>query len=251
MGLFDKWMKLTKRSQPQPPETPAHSQEYINMLSRCFGIAHLRQTQFSEYLGEYQNWNVDLSRCIILFDDREFSAALLGSESMLNNTWLWGHKNSSGYAQPVIQDVQDFCESNFVQSIADIQSDSFDLDDLVKGHYLASMISVLHGPNTCYYRCPYDGGAAFVLVKNLPEEIFRTIPPQELITVIYQIIGQGIFSHRPLVEGLLETQCSRCEWEGSKVTGHYADGTKLDISFDDLDRISKITTSIHTETVTE
>ena len=53
------------------------------------GAAFARQLALAEHIGE-RDWQIDLTEGVATFgDDLRYQVQLLGTESHLDNTWLW------------------------------------------------------------------------------------------------------------------------------------------------------------------
>ncbi len=222
------------------PEETA-SPEIIRMLSQYLGPARQRQLLFGEYVVRNQNWNIDLGKGVILFGEDTYLIQVLGTESYSRNTWLWAHKNPS-IPEEMLIDVNHFYE--FCQNAAELAPDEIDITDMVNGHNIASIAVASHKDKVCYYRCPYNGGAAYVLVKNIPEKVFAPMEAQNIISLIYDIIAQFQLEHKVFVNSLLEINCSDIEKKDNMFIGKYSDGTNLVIEFDTFERISSLRTEI-------
>lgn len=86
--------------------------------------------------------------------------------------------------------------------------------------------------NVCYYRCPYDGGAMFVQVEGLPEEVFE---PLTLVDIVHQhinIISSSHCSHKLLAAGLLHQNGYKFTDNGSNITSEFGDQV-LKLDFED------------------
>lgn len=242
MALFDKWRKKPdtpkqQQSAPQPEPLPdqQHSPAYLELLARSVGVARLRQQRLGEFLGG-RDWNVDFSRGVVTFAELEFPMGFLGSESHSQNNWMWGSHNVNGFGGDVIADVTNFVQGPLMADMPDLAGDTVPLDDYFNGHNISSVIAAQCG-RTCYYRCPYDGGAAFVLVKGLPDELFAPVPAESIITTLMELVNTGLYAHRPLAAGMLNANCSSVEAAPDKMVGTYANGSKLELNFDELGRM--------------
>ena len=57
--------------------------------------------------------------------------------------------------------------------------------------------------NLCYYRCPYDGGAAVAAISGLPDEIFAPVDSAAFLRQYIEIISGFYCDHRLLAAGFL------------------------------------------------
>ena len=61
----------------------------LDMLSLSAGRAILCQNRLGEQIIADNSWGLDPMKGMIRFGEREFRAGILGSESEIQNTWLW------------------------------------------------------------------------------------------------------------------------------------------------------------------
>lgn len=175
--------------------------DFFALLSLSVGTAIARQNAFGAVIGS-DGWNVDPMHGTIAFGKREFPCGMIGSESEMGNTWLWSwaHTESglpenaaapSRRAKRSLRDCEEFTAAKF------------ELDELHNGHNLSMVTTCVSGKDVCYYRCPYDGGALFVQVEELPGEIFAPLPLDGLARQHLEIIRSFYCDHRLLAAGLL------------------------------------------------
>lgn len=174
----------------------------LDLLSLSAGRAFLCQNRMGELVVGNNGWGLDPMRGIIRFGDREFDAGVLGTESEIQGTWLWSWAHTeSGLPERSVAISRRVKKA--LPDLAEFQTGKFMLDELHTGHNLA-MISVgVSDENLCYYRCPYDGGAAFVAVSGLPGEIFAPAEIQEFVRQFIEIISGFYCDHRLLAAGFL------------------------------------------------
>lgn len=174
----------------------------LDMLSLAAGRSFLCQNRMGEKIVGQANWGLDPMKGVIRFGEREFTAGVLGTESTIQNTWLWSWAHTeSGLPERSVAVSRRVRRA--LPDLPEFQTGKFMLDELHNGHALA-MISVgAFGENLCYYRCPYDGGAAFVTVSGLPEEIFAPADAQEFLRQYIEIISGFYCDHRLLAAGFL------------------------------------------------
>ena len=141
----------------------------LDMLSLSAGRAILCQNRLGEQIIADNSWGLDPMKGMIRFGEREFRAGILGSESEIQNTWLWSWAHT---------------ESGLPDSST------------------AVSCGVSH-ENICYYRCPYDGGAALVTISGLPEDIFAPVDSTAFLRQYIEIISGFYCDHRLLAAGFL------------------------------------------------
>jgi hypothetical protein len=118
------------------------------------------------------------------------------------------------------------------------------LTELVNGHNISSIAAASRDDRTCYYRCPYDGGAAFVLVGDMPESVFVPMDAAQVIHIISNLITQMPLNHKTLVTSMMKLNCDRIDETSEKLMGYFLNGTALIISFDGQGRIKSMDTTL-------
>lgn len=203
------------------------------ILSKYMGPARQRQLLFGELVVRNRDWNVDFGEGVILFGDEKYPAQLLGTESYSSNTWLWGYMNESGVPADVLKDSE-YAHNLCKGAASELALAEPTLSDLVNGHNIASITAIAKEERVCYYRCPYDGGAAFVLVGNIPENVFAPVDAATVIRMISELMMQLPLNHKSLAKSLLLINCVSMNETESMFNGLYKDGTELIICFDEL-----------------
>ena len=60
---------------------------FKNLFSICIGKNYLYQQRFINYLGKYNRWDVDLTKGILLLDDKEYNIECIGTTSKNDSYW--------------------------------------------------------------------------------------------------------------------------------------------------------------------
>jgi hypothetical protein len=165
--MFKKLFGL-KRSTPR-----IESNRKFDDLFLEYGADSLhKQYAAADYLGEH-SWNFDLKTGLISFSrERTFPFQLLGSESEYDGTWMWAWANPvSNINETLTQSSRRLREFGAANGIDEFCQPKFECKE-INGHLLSMVASGVCKAHA-YYRCPYDGGAAFILVDfggDLPDE---------------------------------------------------------------------------------
>lgn len=181
------------------------SPEFRKLLSQHVGSAFAKQLAFAELLGE-RGWGVDLGAGQATFgDDLCFPIQLLGTESDGDNSWLWGWANqASNLPAALLKSGEDLKALGEELNIAELKERSYSTN-VADGHAIAMVASVLN-PLSCYYRGPYDGGALYFLLNDLPPQITAPVSPQQAVSVISQVISVFDVDHRLMITAFLTAQ---------------------------------------------
>lgn len=175
--------------------------DFFSLLSLSVGAAIARQNAFGAVIGS-DGWNVDPMHGVITFGKREFPCGIIGTESELGGTWLWGWAHTESGLPENAAAPSRRAKRNLAEC-AEFTTAKFELDELHNGHNLSMVTVCAAEKNACYYRCPYDGGALFVQIGELPEEVFAPLSLDETARQHLEIIQAFYCDHRLLAAGLL------------------------------------------------
>lgn len=243
MGLFRRKTQVT----PQPIQEPITFQD---CLAPYVLEVYIHQLRFGEVVVKQQDWACDLGQRTISFDNDVYPTQLLGSQSYVDNTWLWGWANTANYGEAVLQDalaMKALGESNHIPELKEAMSPLTTAPyaeeaGIFDGHTIATAtIGQLH-KKACYYSGDYGNGAAILLVEKIPDEVFKPILAQEAISALSQVISLYPLAHKQVVKGFMDHEMKlQEEHELMLIALDYA-GTKLMVQFDELGRISSMKT---------
>lgn len=176
--------------------------DFLSLLSLSVGNAVAVQKKIGELVIGDNGWNVDLKGGEITFGDRSFRCGILGTESNVSGTWLWGWahtesglpENAAAPSRRAKRNLAD-CE--------EFTTAKFGLDELHTGHNLSMAAIGAAENNVGYYRCPYSDGALFVQIEGLPEEVFAPLTIEALARQFVEVISGFYCDHRLLAAGML------------------------------------------------
>lgn len=191
------------------------------------------------------DWHADLAKGLIGYGDVHlFRIQLLATISEADQIWIWAWTNTDSNI-PAHLLVASLALKAFGEQhgISELTTPQLPLDQ-IDGHTLALLASGICEANA-YYRCPYDGGAAFVLIKgeNFPH---CTEPPlARLATVFPQAISAiEIPDHRLAFISYLEYYGLAFEEDATQVVVKEGDKPVMTASFDELKRLTKLEATI-------
>ncbi len=187
-----------------------------------------------------QDWNVDFTRGILSFGRDEYPVQLIGTESSVSNTWLWGWENVNGFDEKIIK------FPNIVKNIGTdwgleaLTVSEFDINDIYNGHNIAIISTFLSRNKFCYYRGPHSNGAVLMAFNNVPKEVFAPVDLHKFSQTILAIIQQYNVNHEILVESYLMWNGTKYEWESDKIIAHFKED--LCIEFEKIENSLRIKT---------
>ncbi|MCL1992538.1 MAG: ankyrin repeat domain-containing protein [Spirochaetes bacterium] len=216
-------------------------------LPACIGPVRQRQLKFGETVVEDQDWDLDLQNATITFSEDQYRIQILGTESYVTDTWLWSFASSKANDWP--DDIVKAAKEAYkiiLEATGD-NSTKFDLTDFVNGHNIATLLIDIckqnDVENVCYYRCPYENGAAFVLVYDIPKSVFAPVDALQSVKIITDIISYLELDAKTLVRSMVETNCASFAETENGITGQFAGGIELAVLFDGLGRIESMKTN--------
>ncbi len=204
------------------------------------GSAFARQLALADLVDD-RPWNVDIDRGEIAFgNDLTFPVQILGTAAEQDNSWLWAWANSQSDLPPAILKA---CERIRVvgaeRGIEEFSAPRFALDR-VTDHMLAMACGAVVD-RSCYYRGPYQGGAAFFLLENLPAAIRAPVSAERVGLILPQVISNFEVDHRVMAENFLRQQGFALEAKPASISAkREADGAEFTLSFDPQGRIAKV-----------
>ena len=213
-------------------------ESFLDLVSLSAGMAIARQNAFGALIAERGGWNVDIRERTITFGDKAFSIGILGSESEQSGTWLWGWANTEANI-PELANAASRRAKKALGACPEFSTGKFMLDELHNGHNIA-MVSVGAAEKcSCYYRCPYNGGALFVQIENLPDEIFAPLDSTSFMRQYLEIISSFYCDHRLLAAGFLYQNGTEFSENGGEIEAFFPDRT-LVFSFESAEGFCRV-----------
>ncbi|SFQ16886.1 hypothetical protein SAMN05216567_111258 [Variovorax sp. OK605] len=203
-----------------------------------------RQIALGDVIGE-RPWGIDMQKGLLRFgDDLEYPVQLLGTHAFEPRTWLWVWANTQSNLPPQLTEaalrIRQLGEAQAVEALT---QPSLQLDDITD-HMIAMTCSGLEG-GRCYYRAPYDGGALFVLLDDVPAEVLAPVSLPRVNTVLMEVISQFDVDHRRMVASFLRQQGLHAASNGvGGIRAERAGEGHIEISFDELGRISNVAATL-------
>ncbi|BDQ04801.1 MAG: hypothetical protein KatS3mg084_0319 [Candidatus Dojkabacteria bacterium] len=173
----------------------------LDLLHTHICTAFDKQVALSEFLGQNYLWEIDLNKCVIKFSETAYkkrvspSIQVLGTESKIDNSWLWA------WANPELQNLPKLIEKShqlntvgIENSIPLLTNSIIALDKFPYIGHLVSLIAVSYFNMSGYFRAEIKDGFAYVLLENLPLEL--KITPQKIINNFNKLTKIFDFDHK-------------------------------------------------------
>lgn len=196
-----------------------------------------KQHALLDHLGEH-SWSFSLQTGLISFGrDRAFPFQLLGSESEYDGTWMWAWANPvSNIPEALTQSSRALRELGAANGIDEFVRPKFKCEG-VDGHRLSMVASGVCKADG-YYRCPYEGGAAFVLIDfggAVPEQAPLLLRMNRVFTDF--ISGFDVADQRAALASYARLRGVRAAGDGAELLLTAPDGSTGVASFDGLNRL--------------
>jgi hypothetical protein len=218
--------------------------DLATLFCRHAAVSFGKQLLLAELIGSF-DWHFDMPLGLLSFGDKyQWCAQILGTEADDSQTWLWAWANeASNIPIQLLGSALTLRMLGEAHGIPELAEPELPLEQ-IDGHILATI-----GSSVCradaYYRCPYEGGAAFVLIKdeNFPR---CTEPPLARIASVFPqaISAIEIPDHRLAFTSYLEYYGIAFEGDGMQVVAKEGDEPVLTAAFDELNRLMKLEATI-------
>lgn len=197
-----------------------------------------KQLALGDMLGDHE-WHVDMDSGRITFTTgrllskkrQTYAVQVLGTESEVSNTWLWGWANQqTPVPAPLLHAANRLKAVGAKEGVPEFTQPQVALD-AVSGHHFAMIASGLLGAH-CYYRGPYESGAVFLLIRDPSFPKPAVEPLARIPTIFPQLVSSmEIADHRRCFLAYLGYYKLNITEEGSTVTARAPSG-RLTAHFD-------------------
>lgn len=141
----------------------------IDDLITRYGLIGLhKQHHFGEIIKDL-DWQIDLEEGLIYFgEEAKFNIEVIGSESYVTNTWLWGWANKySELPEKSLKLVNRVKEFGIKNNIKELYEESFEINNDLNGFNL-SLVSMGIVNSNAIYSCEIGegDGKAFFFIKD-------------------------------------------------------------------------------------
>ena len=202
--------------------------------------SYAKQLAFGDAIEDSGAWDLNLKAGTLSFaDGQSFNISLLGSYGEGAGTWLWLWANSNMAVPPNVaaaaDTMRELGRARDIPEFAEAQTHDAELFC----HRLA-MIAAGELEAGAYYRAPYDGGSAWLLIN----EALPPAPHRHDLARIQRVIAESIstfeMSHRPALEAYFTSEGLEVEeTEPFEIVATAKDGD-LRVRFDDEGRITEM-----------
>jgi hypothetical protein len=204
-----------------------------DVFSACLGRSLAIQKNCAEIIGD-RDWELQFSAGEIRFGGKVFPLQLVGTESNVSDTWLWGWDNVNHFPDEVVAlagQVRDFGERF---NLAELKNPQLKLNERNNGRLLSVVACGIAEQDYCIFRVPHDAGVVWTAFSELPPT--PSFDAASFLKLSLDAIQEYELNHRVFIEGFLR-------WNGTPYDEPSADriiakfAQSITIDFDDLGRI--------------
>ncbi len=177
--------------------------DFHQVFSATLGKMATVQNRFADIVGNL-DWNADFDSCEIAFGDQIYKIQLIGSESKVSDTWLWGFANQSGLSPEATAFSHEILRAGREWGLQAFSEPSFELDEMFNGHNLSIAACGVADENLCYYGCEHDKGCAFVAITDAPASLFEALGAHEFVKIASDCIQDFDVDHKIFIKSFLE-----------------------------------------------
>ncbi|MCC4591911.1 hypothetical protein LL974_12265 [Xanthomonas campestris pv. cannae] len=206
-------------------------------LARHIGSAYARQLALADVLAE-RRWQVDLGEGRVHFgEDLSFPLQLLGTAADTSASWLWAWANTASNLPPaLLTDAAALRAYGEREGIEELVAPSWAVGEDA-GHHIALLAGALRG--RCYYRAPYDGGALFFLLDEVPAAVFAPCDDARVLRLLGELPMQFELDHRAMTDGFLADQGFALQREPAQTVATRGN-TRIVLAFDAQERLTGV-----------
>jgi hypothetical protein len=213
-------------------------------LSRLFdehaAASFDKQLCLAEAVGE-ASWQFDRESGVLSFGPRRrWPAQLLGTESHVGDTWLWAWANPSpGLPARLLGSARVLKMLGEQSKIPELTEPQLPLGE-VGGHFF-SLLARGVCRAVAYFRAPYDGGAAFLLLNETPLPPPSESPAARVASVFPRVVASlPVASHKRAFLGHLRHYGLTAVPDGDALVVRQDGSPVLSAEFDHLDRLARL-----------
>lgn len=232
-------------------ETPVDHTELINVAGAYSLVVNEAQEQFRAFVGDHDDFMVDLQTCQLKVGPYSLDCQLLGSHSYETDTFLWAWGNE-GYNRPEMQMSQRAVkwlrdESELGQDHWQFRTRIFPLGEEmarggVAGWPILYICAAALNARACY-NFDYGAGRAFLTIHD--EEIPEAVP--DAITFPRLLANSSAASEVPvwaIIKAYAQWHELPLEEDGDRYTLDFPDGSKTTVTLDEQERLTNIESQI-------
>jgi uncharacterized protein DUF6882 len=182
-------------------------EQLIALYHRHVASGFDRQLRFNDFLERKApgaDWEYDTETARLTFGKLRFEAALLGSHSFSNNSWLWAWSNKHLKLTVTNRALGDTVRTLVHRlGVHPLAAHGFSLEPLLGAEltddaaHVLGLILTRELEYNAYFLTPYEGGTGLTIIRDRRLEFTERKPLVRIITVFPQVIDAlTVFDHR-------------------------------------------------------
>lgn len=219
---------------------------YREFLSSHVASATLKQRRFADFLKENgdPDWAVDMETGRASFGKvGAFPFQIIGTESEIDGTWMWSWANAQSELNPQLLGVANQLRAlGEREGVAAFSEPTLPLRANL-GHEL-SLVAVGACGADAYYRGPYQGGALYFTLIELPLASRAPLSSGAEIGLLAQVISNYDVDGETMVRSFFADQNYPMEQTETALTATRPNGEQIVVTFDEQRRISNLETTM-------
>jgi len=196
-----------------------------------------KQLFLAELIGDGA-WQFDLPRGLLQFGDRPaWRAQVLGTVSQRTGNWRWGWADDPGVVPPdLVKVATAFHRLGEARQVPELLN-----AELPRGEWIGTRLALTASGvfnARAFYRAPYEGGAAFLLVAGPtfpPNDVF---PPARILSVFPQAVARFPVNARRALAGYAHYYGLAADPDEADVVVRQGGKAVLRATFDAQDRLT-------------
>lgn len=213
---------------------------FVELFSAAVAWSTVTQKRAGDIVVAGRDWFIDFDTGVLRFGGERFPFQVIGSESGVSNTWLWGWANGSIENREVLKLCDQLYALGESWNLEAFTEPQYELAQLYNGFNLSAVATMLADKPMCFYRCPHESGAVFVAFGLVPRNVFDPVGVETFIPTVMQLAQQAIADHRIMVESFLYFNGTPYERDENTVTAMFPAQPPLAITFDKYHRVTAI-----------
>lgn len=186
--------------------------KWYQELSKASGIVMAHQLKMKERVTQNKKCKIDLNKGTISFGLKKYKIQVLGTESEGKNTWLWGWANDI-FSEEVCKSAKEIKDKGKELEIEQFFTDKIDITEEINGETISILSCEMIEENVCYYSIKGEKEKLYLLIYDLPEEIYGKINYDIFLESILSVIKSFELDHKLLVESMLEKSRITYKWD--------------------------------------
>lgn len=177
-----------------------------DLINEHICIAFDKQVAIAEFLGNEYFWELNIKKGIITFSNtkgkiknQKFNIQVVGTESELDNSWLWAWANPEMQVYPRLIEVSNAMYNIGIENnIREIIDAEVSLTKFPNAGHIFCLIASSEFKASGYFRATHESGAVYVLIEGMA--LKSNMDSQKLISNFQKVREYFDFDHKLALE---------------------------------------------------